>query len=214
MAKGFFRLYEEDARFDLRDLIARFERRGCSLVHPLKSEECMVETSSSEGEPVWYGRMDLFDAVSRRPESFNFTLWLSDGCDTFCELRFVGSWVILEFGLNGLGFEDLEILAGVLFETLLEAAARGVARGIVFDVFNATECFDWDGLFFRGGDWGAAGWPDLIGFQASRAIWAESRRTNDYVRTDFNDFVLFYRNEEIGEELGIICESIRKASPR
>ena len=97
MAKGFFRLYEEDARFDLRDLITRFERKGCSLVNPSSSGDGMVETFSSVGESVWYGRASLFDAISRRPESANFTLWLSADCKTFCELRFVGSWVVLEF---------------------------------------------------------------------------------------------------------------------
>jgi hypothetical protein len=154
-------LSEPQAQFDLRALRDLFGSSGISLEHPQSGQ---VVVLSEEGDHLARGRDWLKEALGAVP-SISFLWWRNQDEDLYCRIRFVSSFSVLEFGLEGMDGDEEESVVRLLTGAFLMYVNRGVALGFVCDRSGITEDFDWDGFFFKG-DKISCELPDIIGIRS------------------------------------------------
>ncbi|MFG3056100.1 hypothetical protein ACGFZP_34820 [Kitasatospora sp. NPDC048239] len=103
--------------------------------------------------------LDGLDGLEAGSPGVAFQLWLDAASDVFTAVRATGNGIVVEFGLEGLGERQEQVVRALV---RIVATFRSGCQGFVLDRAGRTWDEDWDGVV-EGACPRLGDWPDILG---------------------------------------------------
>lgn len=148
MADGFIRWYRESgSESSFSGQVSIFHRYNVFIEHP---EARVTTVISVDGEDIPVDLERLSWLIGLRVASVNVNWWLSPDVNVVDEFSFEPfGCEIQTFWLDGLDFEEIEMLRSAVVAAAQEAAAP--TRALVCDVHGNTDAENWDSVILYEG---------------------------------------------------------------
>lgn len=187
MSDRFAKFYQPVDGFDFRAVVQDWCSQGATLENPATHRFTSI---SEEGDQVDTSLELLEAAVSDRLPVI-FQLWLSDGIDIVCGIRFLGdNRLVEEYPLDGLSHSQIDGFFKVLVKKFRMKAVENPNLFLVADREGYTFELNWDQLSVTGRYDDAC--PDVLGIPLERLV--DFQKCSDYRAVRCGEYLILARN--------------------